>query len=88
MEDNQQQELTPMEVEHSKEDLSAEEKLLKRLLFEWRNLDDCFIPPDQRKLYKDTFEHYLTAQAQQEALERDQAGGKKVLASSKPTKKR
>lgn len=66
MEDNPQPKLTPMEVEHSKDDLSGEEKLLKRLLFEWRNLDDRFIPPDQKQLYKDTFEHYLTAQAQQE----------------------
>lgn len=77
-----------MEVEQSKEDLSAEEKLLKRLLFEWRNLDDRFIPADQKKSYKETFEHYLTAQAKQKAQEKEQPVSKKAIPPSKPTKKR
>ena len=80
-------EQTPMEVEQPKEDLSAEEKLLKRLLFEWRNLDDRFIPEDQKKLYKDTFENYLTVQAWKETQESEQKSDKKP-APPKPAKKR
>jgi len=80
------QELTPMEVEQSKEDLSTEEKLLKRLLFEWRNLDDRFIPVEEKKLYKETFEHYLSEQAKKES--QSQPPGKKVPPPPKPAKKR
>jgi hypothetical protein len=71
------QELTPMEVEQSKEDLSVEEKLLKRLLFEWRNLDDRFIPVEEKNLYKETFEHYLSEQAKKES--QAQPPGKRFL---------
>jgi hypothetical protein len=71
------QELTPMEVEQSKEDLSAEEKLLKRLLFEWRNLDDRFIPVEEKNLYKETLEHYLSEQAKKES--QAQPPGKRCL---------
>ena len=45
-------EQTPMDIEINKEYLRAEERVLKRLLHEWRNLDDRFIPEDQKKLYK------------------------------------
>jgi hypothetical protein len=80
------QELTPMEVEQSKEDLSAEEKLLKRLLFEWRNLDDRFILVEEKNLYKETFEHYLSEQAKKES--QAQPPGKKVPPPPKQAKKR
>jgi hypothetical protein len=80
------QELTPMEVKQSKEDLSAEEKLLKRLLFEWRNLDDRFIPVEEKNLYKETFEHYLSEQAKKES--QAQPPGKKVPPPPKQAKKR
>ena len=55
-----------MEVEHNKEELSAEERVLKRLLNEWRNVDDRFIPLEQKQLYKETFENYLIVQAHKE----------------------
>ena len=58
--------LTPMDVEQNKDNLNAEERVLKRLLYEWRNLDDRFIPADQKTLYKETFENYLTSQAHKE----------------------
>lgn len=80
------QELTPMEVEQSKEDLSAEEKLMRRLLFEWRNLDDRFIPVEEKNLYKETFQHYLSEQAKKES--QAQPPGKKVPPPPKQAKKR
>ena len=55
----------PMEVEQ-KEELSAEERVLKHLLNDWRNVDDIFIPIEEKQLYKDTFERYLTMQAHKE----------------------
>ena len=80
------QELTPMEVEQSKEYLSAEEKLLKRLLFEWRNLDDRFIPVEEKNLYKETFEHYISEQAKLET--QAQPPGQKLPPPPKQAKKR
>lgn len=41
-------EQNPMEINNSKEDLSAEEQVMKRLPQAWRNLDECFIPEDQK----------------------------------------
>jgi hypothetical protein len=79
-------ELTPMEVEQSKEDLSAEEKLMRRLLFEWRNLDDRFIPVEEKTLYKETFEHYISEQAKLET--QAQPPGQKLPPPPKQAKKR
>jgi len=44
-------ELTIMDIDTSKEDLSAKELILNFFLHEWRNLDDRFIMEDQKKLY-------------------------------------
>ena len=81
-------ELTPIDIEHNKEDLSAEERVLKCLLYEWRNLDDRFIPADQKKLYKETFEHYLTSQVQKEIQETEQVVLRGPNPQPKGTKKR
>lgn len=83
---NEVHELTPMDVEQTKEDLSAEEKLMRRLLFEWRNLDDRFIPAEEKHLYKETFEHYLSEQAKMET--HAQNGGKELPNPPKQAKKR
>lgn len=44
-----------MEINNPKEDLSAEEQVMKHLLQAWRHLDECFILEDQsnstRKLF-------------------------------------
>jgi len=49
-----------MEIDHesSKEDLSQEEEVLENLLHEWKNLDERFIPEEQKKLYTETFQKY------------------------------
>ena len=47
-----------MEIDTEKEDFSVEEQVMKRLLHEWRHLDECFIPEDQKQLYKETFQQY------------------------------
>lgn len=52
-------ETTIMEIDPRKgEELSIEEEFLKKLLNEWRHLDERFIPEDQKKLYKETFQQY------------------------------
>jgi len=79
-------ELTPMDVEQSKENLSAKEKLMRHLLFEWRNLDDRFIPVEEKHLYKETFEHYLSEQAKMET--QAQHPGKEMPPPPKQAKKR
>ena len=49
-------ELTTMEINPSKgEELSMEEEALKKLLNEWRHLDERLILKEQNKLYKETF---------------------------------
>ena len=39
---------TPVDVEKHKEELCAEEQVLKRLLNDWRNIDDRFIPIEEK----------------------------------------
>lgn len=55
-----------METDMLKDDLTKEELLMKQLLQEWKNLDDRFIPEDQKVLYKETFEQYITIRARRE----------------------
>lgn len=40
------------------EELSSEEKVLWKLLNEWRHLDERFILEEQKRLYKETFQQY------------------------------
>lgn len=44
------------------EDLSIEEEVLRKLLNEWRNLDEQFILKDQKRLYVETFQEYQAKQ--------------------------
>lgn len=48
-----------MEVDASKEELSMEEAVLKRLMNEWWHLDEKFILEDQKKLYREMFQQYM-----------------------------
>ena len=54
-----------MEIDPSKgEEINMEEKVLKKLLNEWRHLDEIFIPKDQKILYRETFQQYQDKQGQ------------------------
>jgi len=55
-------EQNPMEIDPQKEDFSVEEQVMKRLLQEWRHLDEHFIPEDQKQLYKETIQQYKIKQ--------------------------
>jgi len=37
---------------------TKEEKIMRKLIQEWKNLDERFIPETQKQLYKDTFQKY------------------------------
>jgi len=52
---------TKMEINRG-EDLGIEEEVLRKLLNEWRNLDEQFNPKDQRRLYAETFQQYQAKQ--------------------------
>eukprot|EP00253_Pinus_taeda_P014645 PITA_14645 len=47
-----------MEVENSTENEAEEEKLMRKLLQEWKYLDSRFIPEKQKQLYKEAFQKY------------------------------
>ena len=55
-----QMEQSQMEIDPQKENVSEEEQVMKRLLQEWRHLDERFIPEDQAELYKEMFQQYKT----------------------------
>lgn len=55
-------EKNPMEINTQKEDISVEEQVMKQFLLKWRHLDEHFIPEDQKKLYKETFQQYKVKQ--------------------------
>lgn len=62
-EDKQENEV--MEIDSSKgEDPTTEEKILRKLLDKWRNLDERFIPKEDKKLYKEIFQKYKEKQEQ------------------------
>ena len=64
-EEREGMETTTMEIDPSKgEELSMEEDVLKKLLNEWRHLDEIFILEDQKRLYRDTFQQYQAKQGQ------------------------
>jgi len=58
IEENMQMVETLIEIDNQKEDISIEEQVIKRLLQEWRHIDERFIPKDQKQLYKETFQRY------------------------------
>lgn len=49
---------TQMETESQKETEAEEEKIMEKLIHEWKNLDDRFIPESQKQLYKEAFQKY------------------------------
>jgi len=51
-------EQTQMEIENQQESEVEEEKIMRRLIQEWKNLDDRFIPEKQKQLYKEVFQKY------------------------------
>lgn len=44
--------------ENRKENGTEEEKIMKKLLQEWKNLDERFIPESQKQQYKEAFQKY------------------------------
>lgn len=54
-----------MEIDNSKvEDPTTEEEILSKLLDKWRHLDEMFIPKEDKKLYRETFQKYKEIQDQ------------------------
>lgn len=50
---------TIMEIDTIRgEELSSEEEVLRKLLNEWRHLDERFIPEEKKGLYRETFQQY------------------------------
>eukprot|EP00253_Pinus_taeda_P009631 PITA_09631 len=47
-----------MEVENPTENEAEEEKIMRKLLQEWKYLDSRFIPEKQKQLYKEVFQKY------------------------------
>ena len=47
-----------MEVDPQKDRGCDEERIMRRLLQEWKNLDERFIPEEKKQLYKETFQKY------------------------------
>lgn len=47
-----------MEVEHQTTNAVEEERIMRRLLQEWKYLDSRFIPEKQKQLYKEVFQKY------------------------------
>jgi len=44
--------------ENRKENGTKEEKIMRKLLQEWKNLDEIFILESQKHQYKETFQRY------------------------------
>jgi len=52
-----------MEIDTSMgEEVNLEEEVLRKLLEEWKHLDERFIPEQQKKLYRETFQQYQEKQ--------------------------
>lgn len=49
---------TQMEVESQKDNEVEEERIMKQLIQECKNLDERFIPESQKQLYKEAFQKY------------------------------
>lgn len=69
-----------MDLETNREDLSQEEEVLRKLLNEWRNLDERLIIEDQKRFYADTFQQYKAK------LEKDKAMPEEYQESQKESK--
>jgi len=51
-------ELVQMETEQQKENEIEEERIMRKLIQEWKNLDERFIPEAQKQVYKEAFKKY------------------------------
>eukprot|EP00253_Pinus_taeda_P003838 PITA_03838 len=49
---------TDMETESQKENKAEEERIMRQLIQEWKNLDERFIPDRQKQIYKEAFQKY------------------------------
>lgn len=47
-----------MDMEFPKETEAEEERIMKKLIQEWKNLDKRFIPESQKQIYKEAFQKY------------------------------
>ena len=63
-----------MEIDPQKDSGSEEERIMKRLLQDWKNLDERFIPEAQKQLYKETFQKYKEKKGTTQANQIDQTG--------------
>lgn len=57
-EENADIDQTQMEIDLQKENGNDEEQVMKKLLQDWRNLDERVIPEEQKQLYKEMFQKY------------------------------
>lgn len=69
---------TQMEIETQKDTEVEEEKIMRKLIQEWKNLDNRFIPDKQKQLYKEAFQKYKEKKGKglekQETIGEDQDG--------------
>lgn len=49
---------TKMETESQQESEAEEERIMRHLIQEWKNLDERFIPDRQKQIYKEAFQKY------------------------------
>ena len=47
-----------METESQQENEAEEERIMRQLIQEWKNLDERFIPDRQKQIYKEAFQKY------------------------------
>lgn len=51
-------EQTQMEIDPQKDKGGEEERIMRKLLHEWRFLDERFIPEEHKQIYKEAFQKY------------------------------
>jgi len=52
-----------METKQQKENEIEEERIMRKLIQEWKNLDERFIPKAQKRVYKEAFQKYKEKKA-------------------------
>lgn len=66
-----------METELPKENEADEERIMKKLIQEWKNLDERFIPETQKQIYKEEFQKYKEKKGKEMDKKTGIAGEKK-----------
>ena len=64
----------PRESDNRKDNGVEEERLMKKLLQEWKNLDERFIPESQKQQYKEAFQKYKEKKGSTPEIGIDQTG--------------